>query len=81
MENGMVAEKVISIISAETDISVEEIRMDSVLMDDLDLSSLEIVNMINAFEKNFQIRISVKDTRQFIEVKDIVEFILQKNMP
>lgn len=64
-------------ISKVTDIPVEDIRPDSSLMDDLELSSLEIMTMLPVIEKTFGIRVNEKALRNIITVSDMAEGILK----
>lgn len=66
-----------AVISKVTDIPVEDIHPDSALMDDLELSSLEIMTMLPVIEKTFGIRVNEKALRNIITVSDMAEGILK----
>ena len=49
--------------------------MDSNLINDLELESLDVVDLVVAFEKEFNIKIDDKDIKQFQTVEDIVKYL------
>lgn len=69
--------KVALIIEDETEIPQEEIQEDSMLMDDLELSSLETMIIITTIEETFHIRLHEKDWWKLITVKDVVDVIYE----
>lgn len=69
--------KVALIIEDETEIPQEEIQEDSMLMDDLELSSLETMIIVTTIEEIFHIRLHEKDWRKLITVKDVVDVIYE----
>ena len=66
-------EVVARIIEEVADIPKEEIEMDSSLMDDLDLSSLEIMTIINNISREFQTKISEQRILEIETVADIID--------
>lgn len=68
-------EKVKEILSNDTEVSVNEIRPEMDLVNDLDLNSLDIVNLIVTFEDEFGIEISDRAIKDFKTVGDIVEYL------
>ena len=65
-------EIVAEIIEDVADISRDEIKMDSSLMDDLELSSLELMTIFSDISRKTSIPISNKDILAFETVADIV---------
>ncbi len=59
----------------EFEIEPEEIRSDALLKDDLDLDSLDAVDMIVYFEKKYGIKIEPESAQQIRTVGDIYEFM------
>ncbi|MBR2705859.1 MAG: acyl carrier protein [Mogibacterium sp.] len=53
----------------------EEIRPESLLVDDLELTSLDVVSMVGDFEEAFDIEVPDEDLMKFVTVSDIVEYI------
>ncbi len=68
-------EKVINIISSVCEIDKKDIKLDSNLVNDLELESLDVVDLVVAFEKEFNIKIDDKDIKQFQTVEDIVKYL------
>ncbi|MBO6282585.1 MAG: hypothetical protein J6M63_01500 [Pseudobutyrivibrio sp.] len=66
-------EVVARIIEEVADIPKEEIERDSSLMDDLDLSSLEIMTIINNISREFQTKISEQRILEIETVADIID--------
>ena len=69
--------KVALIIEDETEIPQEEIQEDSMLMDDLELSSLETMIIVTTIEETFHIKKKKKDWWKLITVKDVVDVIYE----
>ncbi len=68
-------EKIELIIEDVADIPVDEIEETSSFMDDLDLSSLEIMSIISKIEKEFSIKISEKELLSVETVADLAQLI------
>lgn len=62
-----------------TDISIDEMEEESSLMDDIELSSLEIMNVFAELETTFKIHFTQQDMRNINTIKDICECIMDKN--
>ena len=65
-------EKIAEILSKYTK---EEITAESTLVNDLGLSSFDIVSIVTAFEDEFDIEISDRDIRKLVSVADIMNYI------
>lgn len=79
-DNNMNLKKeVIEIISEVTEIPKENIKMESNLLNDLELESLDIVNLIAEFEKKYKISIKDEEIKCFQTVEDIISYI-EKNV-
>lgn len=65
-------EKIAEILSKYTK---EEITAESTLVNDLGLSSFDIVSIVTAFEDEFDIEISDRDIRKLVSVADIIDYI------
>lgn len=68
----MMLEKIAEILSKYTK---EEITAESTLVNDLGLSSFDIVSIVTAFEDEFDIEISDRDIRKLVSVADIIDYI------
>ena len=67
--------EIVSQILAILEISPEDVREDSVLMDDLDLSSMEILTVVADLEEMFGLRIPEKELRNFVTIGDVADYL------
>lgn len=77
MERETVKDKVLELIEELTDIPAEEIQEDSGMLDDLELSSFEIMSMFADLEETFDLLISEDTMRNFVTVGDVIDYICQ----
>lgn len=75
MDKTVVFEKIRSILAEIADLSPEEITSERALMDDLDLSSMEIMTLIAGLEDEFDLRIPERELRNFVTVSDLVDYL------
>ncbi len=73
-----VAEKVKSIIVEQLGVDADEVSEDASFTDDLGADSLDIVELVMAFEEEFGIEIPDEDAEKISRVKEAVDYI-QKN--
>ncbi len=71
----MVFEKVKKIIVAQLNVEESEIKLTSSFLTDLGADSLDIVELIMAFEDEFGIEISDEDAEKITAVGDAVDYI------
>lgn len=57
---------------------VERLTLDTDFVKDLALNSMDVANLICAFEEKFDSEIPMKDVRNLVQVKDIIRYI-EKN--
>ena len=57
------------------EVSPEDVNENSVLMDDLDLSSMEILTIVADLEETFGLRIPEKELRNFVTIGDLVDYL------
>ena len=65
-------EKIIEILSQYTE---EEITEESILVNDLGLTSFDLVSLVTEFEDEFDIEIADREIRKLVSVADIMEYI------
>lgn len=70
--------KVMRIIAEISEVSESEIRMESELVDDLEVDSMMSLEILTELEREFDIRISEKDLADFVTVGDIFNFVKEK---
>ena len=73
-----VFEKIAKIIADVADIPQDEIEETSSFMDDLDLSSLEIMSIVSKIEKEFSIKVAEQELLKVETVSDMVKLISEK---
>lgn len=71
-------EKVKEILLNHTQISADEIELNTDLVKDLGLNSLDVVNLIVTFEDEFGIEIPDRAIQDFVTVGDLVEYLEKK---
>ena len=72
----MVFEKIREIIAEQTGKDVEEITLETNVREDLDADSLDLFQIINDIEDEFDV--SVEDPESIVTVQDAVDFV-EKN--
>ena len=68
-------EEVIELISNVCEIEKERITENTNLVSDLELESLDLVDLVAAFEKKYNIEILDQDIKNLQTVKDIIDYI------
>jgi len=75
----MVFEKVAEIIAEQLELdSVEGIKSETSIMEDLEADSLDAVEIVMAIEDAFSIEISDEDAEGFKNIGDIVKYVEAK---
>jgi acyl carrier protein len=70
-----VAEKVKSIIVEQLGVEADEVKPEASFTDDLGADSLDIVELVMAFEEEFGIEIPDEDAEKITRVKEAVDYI------
>ena len=68
-------EKVKNILVDELQLNDEDITLESELVNDLGINSLELADLIMVCEEKFNIEIGDEDIRKFITVADICAYL------
>ena len=71
-------EKVKSIIEENVDCSNIKIAPETDLISDLNINSLDLVELVCAFEVAFDVVVPEKDIRKLSKVRDIVDYLEQQ---
>ena len=77
MKNEDIFQEVKNIIVEIAEIEADTITMDSDIMSDLELSSLEILRLIAEIETKLSVRIPDSKTRDIISVGDLVSVVAE----
>lgn len=72
-------EMLLKFIADNVGINVD-IKEEDDLIDDLGMDQLDSVELVLALEEEFHIEIPDEDAEKFIEVKDIVDYLISKNI-
>ena len=71
-------DKVKKIIAEQLDVELEKITLDTRLMDDLKADSMDLVEMVMAFEEEFNISIPDEDAEKMVKVSDVIAYLEKK---
>lgn len=70
-----ILDKVKQIVADQLGIDEDEVLLDASFIDDLGADSLDVVELIMAFEEEFDLEIPDEDAEKIILVKDAVEYL------
>jgi acyl carrier protein len=73
-----VAEKVKGIIVEQLGVEADEVTLEASFTDDLGADSLDIVELVMAFEEAFELEIPDEDAEKIATVKDAIDYIEAK---
>ena len=73
-------EEIISLIASVLEIPEENIQENTNLVNDLGVESLDLVDLVAAFENKYEIEILDKDIKNLQTVKDIILYIEKKHV-
>lgn len=71
-------EKVAAIIAEQVGTEVAEVKPESKFTDDLGVDSLDLFQIIMAFEEEFGVEIATEDTEKIVTVQDAIDYIESK---
>lgn len=75
MERAEIMSQILAILEDVAEISPEDVNENSVMMDDLDLSSMEILTIVADLEEAFGLRIPEKELRSFVTISDLADYL------
>ena len=75
MERAEIISQITAILEDVAEVSPEDVTESSVLMDDLDLSSMEILTIVADLEETFGLRIPEKELSNFVTMGDLVDYL------
>ncbi len=75
-----IAEKVKEIVSQQLDVEQGDIKDDASFIDDLQADSLAIVELVLAFEEQFEVDIDDEDTEKIKTVQDAIDYISERKV-
>ena len=74
----MVFEKVVSILSDQFEVSEDSITPETLIAEDLNADSLDVVDLIMSVEDEFEIEVPDEDVEGIKTVADLVKYIEEK---
>ena len=77
MDRAEIISQILAILEDVAEVSPEDVNEDSVLMDDLDLSSMEILTIVADLEETFGLRIPEKELRNFVTMGDLADYLAE----
>ena len=72
---GFMEKKIVALIAEKLNKKVEDIKMESRLVEDLGADSLDVVELVMAFEDEFGIALPDEDVAKLKTIQDIVTYI------
>ena len=75
MERAEIISQITAILEDVAEVSPEDVTESSVLMDDLDLSSMEILTIVADLEETFGLRIPEKEQRNLVTMGDLMHYL------
>lgn len=75
MERAEIVSQILAILEDVAEISPDDVNENSVLMDELDLSSMEVLTVVADLEETFGLRIPEKELRNFVTISDIADYL------
>jgi len=73
-----IEERVTRIIVEQLGVKPEEVSPDADFVDDLGADSLDTVELVMAFEEEFNFEISDEEAERMRKVKDVVEYVSKR---
>ena len=70
-----IAQRVREIVAKNLDLEIEKIKPESTFINDLGADSLAIVELVLAFEEEFELDIPDEETEKIRTVQDAIEYI------
>lgn len=75
MSTEEILEKVVEIVTEKLGVDAEEVILDSDLTEDLGADSLDLVDLVMAFEDEFGVKIEDEDVENITTIGDILDYI------
>jgi acyl carrier protein len=73
-------EKVKAIVAEKLGVNVDQVKTESSFIDDLGADSLDTVELVMAFEEQFNIEIPDEDAEKMKTVKDAISYLQSKGV-
>ena len=70
-----IEEKVQKIVCEQLGVSTEEVKLEASFIDDLGADSLDTVELVMAFEEEFEIEIPDEEAEEIATIKNAIDYI------
>ena len=70
-----IQKKVTSIIVEQLDVNEDQVTLEAKFIEDLGADSLDVVELVMAFEEEFDIEVPEEDAEKLLSVGDVVSYI------
>jgi acyl carrier protein len=78
MSDKSIEDKVRDIIVEQLSVNAEQVTADAKFIEDLGADSLDVVELVMAFEEEFGVEVPDEDAEKLITVSDVVKYIEDK---
>lgn len=75
MENRHMLEKIKGLVAENLNVKAGEITEETKFVDDLGADSLDLVELVMAFEEEFEVSIPEEDVANLVTVGDVVKYV------
>ena len=75
MERAEIVSQILAILEDVAEISPDDVNENRVLMDELDLSSMEVLTVVADLEETVGLRIPEKELRNFVTIRDLADYL------
>lgn len=75
MTKSEIVSRVSALVSTQLDIPVDELTLSSSFVDDLDLDSLGVIELVLAVEEEFDLEIPSEDEEKLATIEDLVDYL------
>jgi len=79
MADASIEEKVKNIIVEQLGVSEEQVKPEAKFIEDLGADSLDTVELVMAFEEEFDITVSDEDAEKLVSVGDVFAYIAEQS--
>ena len=77
---GLITARVAQIISEQLGVDINKVTQDASVVEDLGADSLDVVELVMAFEEDFVINIPDEEAKNLVTVKDITDYLMKKSI-
>ena len=78
MSEKSIEEKVKEIIVEQLSVNPEQVTPDAKFIEDLGADSLDVVELVMAFEEQFSVEVPDEDAEKLTSVSDVIKYIEEK---